>query len=72
MYLERLQCPHVDIDSTAADYSSLCTAHCPNEYEARMIQATAATQGAKAKLNSEKRHGATRQDYEDQLARYSP
>lgn len=68
MYLDRLRCPHVDIETTSANYSSLCTAHCPNEYETRLVEATAAAQGAKVKLNSERRHGATRQDYEDQLA----
>lgn len=68
MYLDRLRCPHLDIEATSANYSSLCTAHCPHEYETRLVKATAAAQGAKAKLNSERRHGATRQDYEDQLA----
>jgi hypothetical protein len=71
MYLDRLRCPHVDIEATAANYSTFCTAYCPNEYETRLVEATVAAQGAKAKIQSEKRHGATRQDYEDQLARDS-
>ena len=69
MYLDRLRIPHVDIEATAANYSSLCTTYCPEEYETRMVEATAAAQGAKAKLSAERRHGATRQDYENQLVR---
>jgi hypothetical protein len=56
----------VDFENTASAYSSFCTEFCTSEYEARMVTATSTLQGAKAKL-AEKRHGQTRQDYEDQL-----
>lgn len=51
-------------------YSSFCTTHSPNDYEARLVQATKASQSAKAKL-SEVRYGQTRADFEQQLVRFN-
>lgn len=67
MYIERLSVPHLDIDATSSSYSSFCTEHSPNEYEKHMIAATAASQICKTKMSGEKRYGATREDYEQQL-----
>jgi hypothetical protein len=64
MYLERLKVPHTALQSTFDGYSSFCTANAPNDYEARLVAATAASQSAKAVL-FEKRFGKTRSDLED-------
>jgi hypothetical protein len=56
-----------EIESTAASYSTYCTEHDPTGYETRMMTATSSSQTAKAKLSGEKRHGKTREDYEQQL-----
>jgi uncharacterized protein YfiM (DUF2279 family) len=66
MYLARLQLPHATLDATSSAYSTWISQTCPDEYEARMVQATAASQVAKAKW-TERRQGKTRADFEEQL-----
>ncbi|CAK9779644.1 hypothetical protein CC85DRAFT_289288 [Cutaneotrichosporon oleaginosum] len=68
VYLERLKTPHTACSETASAYSTFCSQYCPDEYEDRLVQATAASQDAKWKLEREKRHGRTRADFEEQLA----
>lgn len=55
------------MDDTATAYSSFCSNLPFEQYEKRLVQATSASQGAKAKYSIEKRYGQTREDYEQQL-----
>ncbi|KAL7420568.1 Splicing factor [Cryptotrichosporon argae] len=71
LYTERLGVLHTDIAETSSAYSSFCSQYCPEEYEARLTHATAASQEAKHKLSGERRHGKTREDLESALA-YAP
>jgi Tfp pilus assembly protein PilW len=82
LYMERIAQPHVresrpcrsltvEIDETMSAYSSYCTQNAPNDYEQRMVQATATSQGAKQKLNA-KRRQQSRLDFEQQLVSQAP
>lgn len=68
LYIERLQTPHDTIQATSDAYSTFCSTHAPNDYEARLVRATAAAQASKAVL-AERRFGKARSDYEDALVR---
>jgi hypothetical protein len=78
MFTQRVQVPHLGetspsplttaLEDTKSAYSSFCSQYCPNEYEARLVAATQASQSAKEKLG-EKRYGQTRLDLEQQLVR---
>lgn len=70
MYNERLHVPQTTLDDTSSAYSTFLSAHCPDDYEARMVEVTKFSQVAKKKL-AEKRYGKTRSDFEDQLVRVS-
>ena len=48
-------------------YSSYCSSTCPNDYESRLVTATASTQVAKA-IMEERRFHKTRAEYEEALA----
>lgn len=48
-------------------YSTFCSEHSPEHYEARLVQATEVAQAAKTKWSAERRYGKTREDYEQQL-----
>ena len=55
------------MQETASSYSSFCSEQYPAEYEAYMLEATAASQVAKQKLTLEKRFGKAREDLEQSL-----
>ena len=67
LFVDRMSTPHSDMDATASDYSKFCSDYSPNDYETRMVAATAASQSAKTKWSLEKRFGKTREDLEMQL-----
>ncbi|WWC70988.1 uncharacterized protein I206_104941 [Kwoniella pini CBS 10737] len=70
MYADRIKTAHTSLDQTSNAYSSFCSEHCPQQYEARMVDATEASKIAKGKL-TEKRYGRIRNDFEEQL-KYAP
>lgn len=72
MYLERLAVPQATLDATSSAYSTFLSDHCPEEYEARMIQITEVSQPAKTKWATERRHGKMRADFEEQLVSLWP
>ena len=59
----------IALDDTSSQYSTFCSQHSPDTYEARMVAATSASQRAKFKLSQEKRFGKTRMDFEQALVR---
>lgn len=67
VFLERIAIPHAEVDATSSAYSTYCTANCPEEYEARMVQLTTASRDAKFKWSGEKRYHKTREDLEAAL-----
>ena len=79
MFAERMSIPHsgkfdcvcladfVAMDNTSSAYSAFCSTYSPEDYEKRLVQATGASQVAKAKWSIEKRYGKTREDLEQQL-----
>lgn len=67
VFLERISQPHSEIEATSAAYSSFCSARCPQEYETRMVQLTAASRDAKFKWSGEKRYQKTREELETAL-----
>ena len=57
------------MDETSSAYSSYLSENWPDQYEAKMVQATASAGKAKFQWGSEKRFGKTREDLEQQLVR---
>ncbi|KAK4688382.1 squamous cell carcinoma antigen recognized by T-cells 3, partial [Tremellales sp. Uapishka_1] len=67
LFKDRMSTPHLMMDATSSAYSTFCSQHCPNDYTERMIAVTNSSQEAKAKMSSEKRHGKTREDMEQEI-----